>query len=253
MSQLNGRVAIVTGGVQGIGLGVSESLARAGASVVLAEAVEERIPAAVAEVEALGAQALGVQTDVARASSVDRMVRTTLERFGQIDILVNNAGAIVVKHFSDQTEADYDAVLDVNLKGVFLCCKRVVEEMRKRRTGAIVNIASVAAFHYTIAHVPYAASKAGVAALTRDLAYEVGPMGIRVNGIAPSSIETPMFNRSVPDERKADMVNAIPVRRIGQPRDIGDAVAFLVSDAAGFITGVTLPVTGGADIRCTPP
>ena len=185
MSQLNGRVAIVTGGVQGIGLGVSQSLARAGASVVLAEAVEERIPAAVAEIEALGAQALGVQTDVARASSVDRMVRSTLERFGQIDILVNNAGAIVVKHFSDQTEADYDAVLDVNLKGVFLCCKRVVEEMRKRRTGAIVNIASVAAFHYTIAHVPYAASKAGVAALTRDLAYEVGPMGIRVNGIAP--------------------------------------------------------------------
>ena len=253
MSQLNGRVAIVTGGVQGIGLGVSQSLARAGADVVLAEAVEERIPAAVAEIEALGAQALGVHTDVAKASSVDHMVRATLDRFGQIDILVNNAGVLVVKHFSEQTEADYDAVLDVNLKGVFLCCKRVVEEMCKRRTGAIVNIASVAAFHYTIAHVPYAASKAGVAALTRDLAYEVGPIGIRVNAIAPSSIETPMYRRSVTDERRAAMVNAIPVRRIGQPRDIGDAVAFLVSDAAGFITGITLPVTGGADLSCTPP
>ena len=141
MSQLNGRIAIVTGGVQGIGMGVSQSLARAGASVVLAEAVEERIPAAVAEIEALGAQALGVHTDVARASSVDHMVRATLERFGRIDILVNNAGVLVVKHFSEQTEADYDAVLDVNLKGLFLCCKRVVEEMCKRRTGAIVNCA----------------------------------------------------------------------------------------------------------------
>ena len=150
MIQLNGRVAIVTGGVQGIGLGVSLSLARAGANVVLAELVEGKIPAAVAEIEEVGAQALGVQTDVTKASSVDHMVRATLERFGQIDILVNNAGLVIKKHISEQTEADYDAVLGVNLKGTFLCCKRVVEEMRKRHTGAIVNIASIAAFRYTI-------------------------------------------------------------------------------------------------------
>ena len=156
MINLDGRVAIVTGGVQGIGLGVSLSLARAGANVVLAELVEERIPAAVAEIEEVGVQALGVQTDVTKASSVDHMVRATLERFGQIDILVNNAGLVIKKHISEQTEADYDAVLGTNLKGTFLCCMRVVEEMRKRNTGAIVNLASQAAFRYTIPHVPYA-------------------------------------------------------------------------------------------------
>ena len=167
MINLDGRVAIVTGGVQGIGLGVSLSLARAGANVVLAELVEERIPAAVAEIEEVGVQALGVQTDVTDASSVDQMVCATLERFGQIDILVNNAGLVIKKHISEQTEADYDAVLGTNLKGTFLCCMRVVEEMRKRNTGAIVNLASQAAFRYTIPHVPYAAAKAGIVALTR--------------------------------------------------------------------------------------
>ena len=245
MIQLNGRVAIVTGGVQGIGLGVSLSLARAGANVVLAELVEGLIPAAVAEIEEVGAQALGVHTDVTKASSVDHMVRATLERFGQIDILVNNAGLVIVKHISEQTEADYDAVLDVSLKGTFLCCTRVVEEMRKRNTGAIVNLASGAAFHYTIPHVPYAAAKAGVVALTRDLAVEVGSMGIRVNAIAPGMIESPGVHGSQSDEEIAEKVKAIPLGRIGQPRDIGDALVFLVSDAAGYISGVTLPVNGG--------
>ncbi len=249
MIQLNGRVAIVTGGVQGIGLGVSLSLARAGANVVLAEVVEEHIPAAVAEIEEVGGQALGVHTDVTKASSVDNMVRATLERFGQIDILVNNAGVTIKKYTSEHTEAEYDLTLDVNLKGTFLCCKRVVEEMRKRHMGAIVNIASGAAFHFTIPHVPYAASKAGVVALTRDLAYEVGSMGIRVNAIAPGMTESPGQRGTNTDEQITEAVKAIPVGSIGQPRDIGDAVTFLVSDAAGYITGVTLPVMGGAGLK----
>lgn len=245
MINLDGRTAIVTGGVQGIGLGVSLSLARVGANVVVAELVEERIPPAVAEIENLGVHAMGVQTDVTSAKSVDRMVRTTLERFGQIDILVNNAGLVIKKHITEQTEADYDAVLSTNLKGMFLCCKRVVEEMSKHGSGAIVNLASHAAYRYTIPHVPYAASKAGVVALTRDLAYEVGPMGIRVNAVAPGSIDTPGWHTTNPDEDIADRVKAIPLQRVGQPRDIGDAVAFLASDAAGYISGITLPVTGG--------
>ena len=251
MNQLNGRVAIVTGGVQGIGLGVSLSLARAGAKVVLAELVEENIPAAVAEIEEIGVQAFGVQTDVTKANSVDRMVCATIERFGQIDILVNNAGLVNAKHISEQTEADYDAVLAVNLKGTFLCCTRVVQEMSKRNTGAIVNLASMAAFRYTIPHVPYSASKAGIVSLTRELAVEVGPMGIRVNAIAPGMIESPgnrlsQIEIGQSDEERAERIKAIPLGRIGQPRDIGDAVVFLVSDAAGYISGVTLPVTGGS-------
>ena len=188
---------------------------------------------------------MGVQTDVTSAESVDRMVRATLDRFGQIDILVNNAGVVIKKHIFEQTEADYDAVLDTNLKGMFLCCKRVVEEMSKRNTGAIVNLASHAAYRYTIPHVPYAASKAGVVALTRDLAYEVGPMGIRVNAVAPGSIDSPGWHTTNPDEDIADRIKDIPLGRVGQPRDVGDAVAFLASDAAGFISGILLPVTGG--------
>ena len=245
MIRLDGRVAIVTGGVQGIGLGVSLSLARAGANVVVAELVEGLIPAAVAEIEEEGAQALGVQTDVTKASSVDHMVRATLERFGQIDILVNNAGLVIKKHISEQTEADYDAVLDVSLKGTFLCCTRVVEAMRKRNTGAIVSLASGAAFRYTIPHVPCAAAKSGVVALTRDLAVEVGSMGIRVNATAPGTIESPGVHGSQSDEEIAEKVKAILLGRIGQPRDIGDAVVSLVSDAAGYISGVTLPINGG--------
>ena len=250
MNQLNGRVAIVTGGVQGIGLGVSLCLAKAGANVVLAELVKENILAAASKIEETGVQVLGVQTDVTDASSVDHLVRATMERFGRIDILVNNAGVVNANHISKQTEADYDAVLDVNLKGTFLCCTRVVEEMGKRNTGAIVNIASMAAFRYTIPHVPYAASKAGIVALTRDLAVEVGQLGIRVNAIAPGSIETPgnrlsQIATGESDQERADRIKSIPLGRIGQPRDIGDAVVFLASDAAGYISGVTLPVTGG--------
>ena len=245
MINLDGRVAIVTGGVQGIGLGVSLSLARAGANVLVAELVEERIPPAIAEIERFGVHAMGVQTDVTSAESVDRMVRATLERFGQIDILVNNAGVVIKKHITEQTEADYDAVLDTNLKGMFLCCKRVVEEMSRRNSGAIVNLASHAAYRFTIPHVPYAASKAGVVALTRDLAYEVGPMGIRVNAVAPGSIDSPGWHTTNPDEDIADRIKDIPLGRVGQPRDVGDAVAFLASDAAGFISGILLPVTGG--------
>ena len=252
MAQLDGRVAIVTGGAQGIGLGVALSLARAGATLVIAEAAADRIPHALTEIEAIGGHAVGVQTDVTQTSSVDHMVEETLSQFGKIDILVNNAGVVIIKNILNQTEADWDAVLDVNLKGTFLCCKRIVPEMQKQASGAIVNIASIAAFHYTVPHVPYAASKAGVASLTRDLAYEVGAMGIRVNAIAPGPIETPMMNNALTEEQKAAYAKTVPVGRIGQPQDIGDAAVFLASDAAGFITGVTLPVAGGTDLKVGP-
>lgn len=242
------RVAIVTGAGQGIGRGIAGCMARAGAKLVVVDYDSGRADSTVEELRASGADAIALQVDVSSASGVQEMVARTVARFQQIDILVNNAGRIVVKRMVEQSEEEWDRVVDTNLKGVFLCCRYALPEMIARKRGAIVNIASIAAFHVTVPHVPYAASKAGVVALTRDLAYEVGRHGIRVNAIAPGPIDTPMARIGTEEQRAAAAKNIL-LGRMGRPEDIGEAAVFLASDYASFITGETLRVSGGADLR----
>ena len=250
--KLNGKVAVVTGASKGIGAGIAKHFAAEGAAVVVNYASSKTdADKVVVEIAKAGGKAVAVQGSVAKKADVEKLFSAAEKAFGKIDILVNNAGVVVIKSITEQTEADWDKVLSVNLKGVFLCCHRVVQEMIKQKRGAIVNIASIAAFHYTVPHVPYAASKAGVVALTRDVAYEVARFGVRVNAIAPGPIETPMMGTALTAQQKDAYARNIPLGRLGQPQDIGEAAVFLASDAASYITGATLPVSGGTDLRVT--
>ena len=250
MAGLSDRVAVVTGAAQGIGLGIASRMAQAGARVVVADIDEVGIASAVDELEGSGAKALGVRADVTRVDDVDRLAERSLDHFGRVDILVNNAGVVILKGIDDTSDEDWNRVLDTNLKGTFLCCRRFVPAIEAGGGGSIINISSIAAFAFTTPHIPYAASKAGISALTRDLACEVARRGIRVNAIAPGPIETSMFDSLTQAEKDAH-AEKVPVGRLGQPEDIGDAAVFLASDAAGFITGATLPVTGGTDLKIT--
>jgi 3-oxoacyl-[acyl-carrier protein] reductase len=245
---LAGKVAIVTGAAQGIGFGIAQCLARAGAIIVAADIEADALEPCLTAIERAGGTALGIGVDVSNAGSVTELTTKTVERLSRINILVNNAGVIVVKPIDDQSELDWDRVLDTNLKGSFLCSKAVLAPMTKAGGGSIINLCSIAAFGFTTPHVPYTASKAGVHALTRDFAYEVAGRGIRVNAIAPGPIETPMFD-SLSQAQKDAHAAKVPLRRLGQPEDIGAAAVFLASDAASFITGVTLPVAGGSDLK----
>ena len=250
MTELNERVAFVTGAAQGIGRGIAGCMARAGARVVAADIDEAGLSAAVAELESGGAKALGVCADVTRVGDVDRLATETVAAFGRVDILVNNAGVVILKAIDDTSDEDWNRVIDTNLKGTFLCCRRFVPEIAAAGGGSIINLSSIAAFAFTTPHIPYAASKAGISALTRDLAVEVAPRGIRVNAIAPGPIETSMFDSLTPAQKDAH-AEKVPVGRLGRPEDIGDIAVFLASDAAGFITGATVPVTGGTDLKIT--
>ncbi len=245
--QLKDRVVIVTGGGSGIGRSTCLTLAAQGASVAVADLDAGRAQGVAGEIEKAGGRALPVKVDVADGPSVRAMVQGVIGRFGRVDGLVNNAGWDKVEPFLESTEETWDKVLAINLKGQILCARAVLDDMIARGAGRIVNIASDAGRVGSSGECVYGAAKGGVIAFTKGLAREVARYKINVNCICPGPTETPLFAQvSAGNPKLAEALKkAIPWRRLAQPEDIAGAVAFFLSDAAGYITGQTLSVSGG--------
>jgi 3-oxoacyl-[acyl-carrier protein] reductase len=242
--KLAGRLALVTGSAQGIGRAVALARARDGADVVISDVNLEKAEQTATEISNLGRRSMALKADVVREEEVERMIEAVLERFGRIDILVNNAGIARDKLILRMSEADWDAVLNVNLKGTFNCTKAVLKYMSRQRSGKIVNIASVVGEMGNAGQANYAASKAGVIGLTKTVAREFAQRGINVNAVAPGYIQTSMTD-AIPEKAKEELKRMIPLERLGTPEDVAEAVLFLVSDASSYITGQVLNVNGG--------
>jgi 3-oxoacyl-[acyl-carrier protein] reductase len=242
--KLKGKVALITGAAQGIGKSIALLLAQNGANIVVSDINLERAEETAREIESIGSKAMAVKVDVANLKEVEQMVEAVLEKFGKIDILVNNAGITRDKLILRMTEEDWDAVLNVNLKGTFNCTKVVVRHMAKQRSGKIVSIASVVGEMGNAGQANYSASKAGVIGLTKTIAREFAQRRINVNAIAPGYIETPM-TEILPEKVKEELKSLIPMERLGKPEDVAEAVLFLVSEESNYITGQVLNVNGG--------
>ena len=242
---VSGRCAVVTGGSRGIGRAICLELAAQGANIVLCYAgSEEKARETALAFEQLGVRALAVRCDVRDAQDVQAMIGAAQEALGRIDILVNNAGVTRDALLITMKEEDFDAVLDTNLKGTYLCIRAVVRAMMKQRYGRIVNLSSVVGLRGNAGQVNYAASKAGVIGLTKSAARELAARGITVNAVAPGFIDTDM-TAAMPEAARTAAVASIPAGRMGDARDVARAVAFLASDEAGYITGQVLAVDGG--------
>lgn len=243
---LEARVALITGASQGIGRAIALELAQAGARVVVNYYPSEQAAAeqVVAEIRAKHGEAIALGADVTKSEDVEAMVDEVIRQFGRIDILVNNAGITRDQLLLRMKEADWDAVLATNLKGVFNCTRAVARPMMKQRSGVIVNISSVVGLKGNAGQANYAAAKAGVIGFTKSVAQELGSRGIRVNAVAPGFIMTAMTEK-LSDEIRTAMLQQIPLQRLGQPEDVARVVSFLASDAAGYITGQVINVDGG--------
>ncbi|HSE03256.1 MAG TPA: 3-oxoacyl-[acyl-carrier-protein] reductase [Methylomirabilota bacterium] len=241
---LAGKVAVVTGGSRGIGLAIARLLAEDGASVVVSGRDAARLDAAVKELEALGAPALAVVADASKREDADRLVDAARERFGRIDVLVNNAGITRDQLLVRMKDEDWDQVLDTNLRGVFLMTRAVGKVMMRQRSGRIINISSTAGAMGNPGQVNYSAAKAGVIGLTKAAGRELAHWNILVNAVAPGLIETDMA-AAIPAEAREAMLQQVPLKRIGQGREVAEVVRFLAGDGASYITGQTIHVNGG--------
>jgi len=245
---LNGAVALVTGAGRGIGRDIALALAVAGADVAVNDLADEAACAAVvAGVEECGRRGLVVMADVSDEQQVEAMVVRVEDELGPLSVVVNNAGITRDNVVMMMSAADFDAVVATHLRGTFLVSKAAARRMFRRRAGSIINMSSVVGRRGNAGQVNYAAAKAGILGLTKSLAKELGGRGVRVNAIAPGYIDTAM-TQALPEEARKLIVDNTPLRAIGAPADVADAVVFLASPRARFITGVTLPVDGGLGV-----
>ncbi|HDJ23051.1 MAG TPA: 3-oxoacyl-[acyl-carrier-protein] reductase [Candidatus Aminicenantes bacterium] len=238
------KISIVTGASQGIGKAIADLLAQEGARVILWDIQEEKLKDVAQEIQTRGGQADFQQVDVSKLAEVEEAAKTALDHYGQIDHLVNNAGITRDNLLMRMSEEEWDLVFQVNLKGVFNCCKAVIRAMMSRRQGRIVNIASVVGLMGNLGQTNYAASKAGVIGFTKSLAREVAARNITVNAVAPGYILTPM-TEILSEQTKHMFLNLIPLKKFGRPEDVAKAVRFLLSEDAAYITGQVLNVNGG--------
>jgi 3-oxoacyl-[acyl-carrier protein] reductase len=235
---------IVTGAARGIGKGIARKMAEKGFNVVVSDILIEDAEKTAAELAELGVKTLAVKTDVSSKDDIESLIGKTIAELGSVDFLVNNAGITRDNLSIRMSEDDWDKVLNINLKGAFLCSQAAAKEMMKQRFGRIVNIASVSGLLGTAGQSNYAASKAGLVALTKSMARELGRRNITVNAVAPGFIMTEM-TELLSDKVKDDYMQQIPLKRAGTPDDIAETVCFLVSPAGSYITGTTINVSGG--------
>lgn len=247
MSDLQGKTALVTGGSRGIGSGIVQSLARAGAQVALTATSQESADAGVALASECGPEVFGYAADVRDSARAQEVVSDLMEKWGHLDILVCNAGITRDGLLVRMTDEDFDDVIDTNLKGCLIYSRAVAKPMAKQRAGVIVNISSIVGITGNAGQSNYAAAKAGIFGFSKSLASELGGRGIRVNAVAPGYIQTDMTSE-LPEQVREQSLARIPLGRLGETHDIASAVNFLVSDAAAYITGTTLVVDGGLSL-----
>ena len=245
--RLTDKVAIVTGSAQGIGLATALRFAAEGARVVVSDIGQQRVDQAVAAIVAQGGQAIGAVVDVTNRLAIDAMVAKVKATWGRIDVLINNAGITKDARLAKMSSAQFDAVIAVNLKGVFECTQAVAETMTAQGSGSIVNASSVVGLYGNFGQTNYAATKAGVIGLTKTWARELGPKGVRVNAVCPGFVMTPILD-TVPEAVKQKMIEKVPLGRLGRPEEIAAVYAFLASDDSSYMNGAVLEVSGGIQL-----
>jgi 3-oxoacyl-[acyl-carrier protein] reductase len=242
--RLEGKVAIITGGARGIGYATVEKFVKEGAKVAIADISKEEATKVADDLKSKGYQAIGIGVDVTKEDQVKQMVEDTLKEWGKVDILINNAGIIMDAQLYKMTTEQFDRVIDINLKGTYLCARAVIDQMIVQGSGVILNASSIVGLYGNFGQTNYAATKWGVIGMVKTWAKELGPKGIRSNAVCPGFIDTPILT-PMPEKVIEGMKAKVPLRRLGKPEEIANAYAFLASDEASYINGVVLEVGGG--------